>query len=58
MPKRSQRGAKGALKGVKCWKKGMPKMMPNFDTEKKNQNGGFHRFWMDFWSGLGGLGGG
>ena len=35
IPTRSHRGAKGAPKGVKCRKKGMPKMMPKFDAEKK-----------------------
>ena len=35
MPKRSQRGAKGPPKGVKCRKKGMPKMMPKFDAENE-----------------------
>ena len=43
MPKRSQRGAKGAPKGVKGRKKGMPKMMPNFDTENEREK-------CDFWN--------
>ena len=42
MPKRSQRGAKGAPKLRKGCKKGMPKMMPNFDTENEREK-------CDFW---------
>ena len=33
MPKRGHGGAKGPPKGQKYRKKGMPKMMPEFDTE-------------------------
>ena len=38
------KGAKGALKGVKCWKKGMQKTMPKFDDVKKT----FLSIFMDF----------
>ena len=34
-PKGAKGGAKGLLKGVKCWKKGMQKTMPKFDDVKK-----------------------
>ena len=37
MPQRSQRGAKGAPKLRKGRKKGIQKMMPNFDTENEAQ---------------------